>query len=174
MGKLGRDPAFFTYVDGDFAGHVAAQSRRGLCELEPATNPYLHWILTGTHGAALPFALRPENFERIRNNLDRLEWHLLPVEAYVEQCRLDGVRIDKCNLSNIFEYMSATNYQAALERLLTVGKTGSRLLYWNMMVPRSRPDGLRGQLQPLRALADQLHRVDRAMFYSALQIEQMV
>ena len=120
MGRVGRDPAFFTYIDGDFATHVAAQVRQGLCMLDPATNPYLHWILTGTHGDALPFALRPENFEPIHRNLDRLEWHLLSVEEYVEQCRIDGTRVDKFNLSNFFEYMSAANYTVLLQALLTV------------------------------------------------------
>ena len=43
-------------------------------ELNPAENPYLQWILKGRHTTALPFALREENFQSIRNNLHRLEW----------------------------------------------------------------------------------------------------
>lgn len=174
MGRVGRDPAFFAYIDGDFTAHVAAKVRTGLCTLDPATNPYLHWILTGTHGAALPVALRPENFETIRNNLDRLEWHLISVETYAEQCRLDGVCIDKFNLSNIFEYMAPANYLAVLQQLLAVSSDRARLLYWNMLAPRACPPPLQGALQPLRALADQLHAQDKAIFYSALQIEEVV
>jgi S-adenosylmethionine-diacylglycerol 3-amino-3-carboxypropyl transferase len=174
MGKVGRDPAFFAYVDGDFAAHVTSKIRQGLCTLDPATNPYLHWILTGTHGAALPFALRAENFASIRRNLDRLEWHLLSVEEYTARCRVDGMRINKFNLSNIFEYMSETNYAALLEQLLRISAPKARLLYWNMMVPRQCPPALRTQLQPLRALAEELLAQDKAIFYSALQIEEVV
>ncbi|MCB0183343.1 MAG: DUF3419 family protein [Caldilineaceae bacterium] len=174
MGRVGRDPAFFAYIDGDFASHVAQQVRQGLCTLDPATNPYVHWMLTGSHGAALPFALRPENFEPIRNNLDRLEWHLLSVEAYVTQCQANGHRIDKFNLSNIFEYMSLANYTALLQGLVSVATAQARLLYWNMLAPRSCPLALRGRLQPLRALADALHSQDKAIFYSALQIEEVI
>jgi S-adenosylmethionine-diacylglycerol 3-amino-3-carboxypropyl transferase len=174
MGLLGRDPAFFTYVDGSFADHVAAQIRRGLCDLDPANNPYLHWILTGTHGAQLPFALRPENFARIRANLDRLEWHQLAIEEYAAHSRAAGIQIDKFNLSNIFEYMSAANYQRLLTELTGLGRLGSRLLYWNMLVPRTCPPALRDRLQPLTTLAGQLYRQDQAIFYSALQIEEVV
>lgn len=174
VGRLGRDPAFFTYADGDLVAHISKQIHRGLCDLDPTINPYLHWILTGTHGEVLPFALRPENFERIRANLDRLEWHQLSVEAYAERCRADGISIDKFNLSNIFEYMSEANYHALLRALLTVGKSGSRLLYWNMMVPRACPASLWDRLQPRKELANQLYRQDQAIFYRALQIEEMV
>lgn len=173
MGKVGRDPAFFAYIDGDFAAHVAGRVRQGLCTLDPATNPYLHWILTGTHGDILPFALRPENFDRIRNNLDRLEWHLLSIEEYTARCRTNGERIDKFNLSNIFEYMSPANYTNLLEELLAVSSERARLLYWNMLAPRACPESLRGRLTPLRSLADGLHVQDKAIFYSALQIEEV-
>ncbi|MEZ4682042.1 MAG: DUF3419 family protein [Caldilineaceae bacterium] len=174
MGWLGRDPSFFAYVDGNFASHVTAQIRRALCDLDPATNPYLHWILTGTHGEQLPFALRAENFDHIRANLDRLEWHLMPIEAYAVQARSAGIRIDKFNLSNIFEYMSGARYQHLLQELAAMGRPGSRLLYWNMMVPRSCPAALQTRLRPLRTVADQLFAVDQAMFYSALQIDEVV
>lgn len=174
MGQLGRDPAFFTYVDGDFAAHVAAKIRHGLCTLDPAINPYLHWILTGTHGAHLPFALRPENFEPIRRNLDRLEWQQLSVEEYVQQCQAAGVRIDKFNLSNIFEYMSPANYTQLLAALTAISNHAARLLYWNMMVPRHCPAQLQDRLRPLTALARRLYAQDQAIFYSALQIEEVL
>ena len=42
-------------------------------DLDPADNPYLHWILKGDHGAALPLAWRAEHFDTIRDRLDRLD-----------------------------------------------------------------------------------------------------
>lgn len=173
MGRIGRDPAFFHYVEGDVATHIAQKIQHGLCTLDPASNPYLHWILTGTHGEALPFALRPENFEPIRRNLDRLEWHLLSLESYIEQCKGQGERIDRFNLSDIFEYMSPENYSRLLAQLVEVSRRGARLLYWNMMVPRSCPQPLQDRLQPLRQLANSLHAQDKAIFYRSLQIEEV-
>tara|TARA_B100001964_G_C14189422_1_gene580277 strand:+ start:496 stop:1605 length:1110 start_codon:yes stop_codon:yes gene_type:complete len=173
MGKMGRDPAFFTYVDGSFSDHVSRKIRYGMRSLNPAANPYLNWILKGTHSEALPFSLRAENFENIRNNLDRLEWHLLSTESFAERCLQDGVHIHKHNLSNIFEYMSEKNYTDALSTLINISEPGARLLYWNMMVPRSCPESLHPKLKSHSKLAKSLHANDKAIFYSNLIIEEV-
>ncbi len=173
MGKMGRDPAFFTYVDGSFSDHVSQKIEYGARHLDPTKNPYFSWVFRATHGNALPFALRAENFEAIRNNLDRLEWHLCSTESFAEQCKQDGVRINKHNLSNIFEYMSEENYATALATLIDISEPGARLLYWNMMVPRSCPESLKSKLKSETALAKSLHAQDKAAFYSNLIIEEV-
>jgi len=172
MGRLGRDPAFFRYVEGSVAERILARTRYALTALDPAENPYLQWILTGTHTTALPFALRPENFDGIRRQLDNLEWYQGSLEEYLEahpECRIDGF-----NLSDIFEYMSPENYQRLLERLLAASRPGARLAYWNMLAPRSRPEALAGRLRPLEDIARELFRQDKAWFYSRLVIEEVV
>lgn len=171
MARLGRDPGFFRYVEGGVAERILGRARHALTQLDPADNPYLQWILTGRHLDALPFALRPENFEPIRDNLDRLSWHHLSLEAHLER---EGGVLHRFNLSDIFEYMSPKNQRSLLERLLEVGAPGGRMVYWNMLVPRSRPDALADRLRPRSELAAALHDRDRAFFYSALVIEEIV
>lgn len=166
MGRLGRDPSFFRYVEGSVADRIMERARYALTELDPAANPYLQWILTGRHTSALPFALRQENFEAIRANLDRLEWCCGAIEDML------GERIyDRFNLSDIFEYMSPANYEQLLERLARAGRPGGRLLYWNMLAPRQRPERLAGRLRPVSA--EELSRQDKAFFYRALVIEEV-
>ena len=173
MGRLGRDPEFFRYVDGSFSDHVLAKVKHAFEVLDPSENPYLHWILRGTHGEALPFALRAENFDAIRNHLDRLEWHCLSIEDFIQQCESNHTKIDKFNLSDIFEYMSKENYISALSNLISISNKNSRFLYWNMMVPRSSPDELQDKLISLDALAKELHFQDKAFFYNKLVIEEV-
>ena len=172
MGRLGRDPAFFKYVEGSVADRILIRTRHALTVLDPADNPYLHWILKGTHGAALPCALRPENFERIRDRLDRLEWHLLTAEAFLDQHR--GAPVDKFNLSDIFEYMSEDNTARLLERLASASRRGGRLAYWNMLAPRRRPESLAHRLRPRDDVALPLFEQDRAYFYSAFVVEEVI
>jgi S-adenosylmethionine-diacylglycerol 3-amino-3-carboxypropyl transferase len=172
MGRMGRDPAFFDYVEGRVAYRILGRARHALTALDPAANPYLQWILLGRHGTALPYALRPENFETIRNNLDRLEWHCQSIEDYLEAH--PDLTVDRYNLSDIFEYMSAENYQILLEKLVARGRPGGRLAYWNMLVPRSRPERLAGRLRPLTELANRLHHQDKAFFYSRFVVEEIV
>jgi S-adenosylmethionine-diacylglycerol 3-amino-3-carboxypropyl transferase len=172
MGRLGRDRAFFEYVEGSVSDRILARTRHALVALNPAENPYVHWILTGTHGAALPWALRAENFERIRGRLDRLVVRELTLEAFLEQER--GTRVQKFNLSDIFEYMSAANTAGLLERLADASGPGGRLVYWNMLAPRSRPESLAHRLRPRGDIAATLLAQDKAFFYSALVVEDVI
>jgi S-adenosylmethionine-diacylglycerol 3-amino-3-carboxypropyl transferase len=171
MGRAGRDPSFFKYVEGSVADRILDRTHYALTQLNPAENPYLQWILTGQH-EALPHALRLENFEPIRANLDRLEWHCCSVEDFLD--RVGENAIDAYNLSDIFEYLSLKNYYHLLERLIRSGRAGGRLAYWNMLAPRSRPEFLSEQLRSLAAIAQLLHAQDKAFFYSAFVVEEII
>ncbi|MBV8669114.1 MAG: DUF3419 family protein, partial [Candidatus Eremiobacteraeota bacterium] len=170
MGRLGRDPHFFDYVDGSVADRILARGRHALTTLDPADNPYLQWILTGRHPTALPYALRSEHFETIRANLDRLEWHCISLETFLDQHA--SVVVDRFNLSDIFEYMSVDNYEALLTRLVRAARRGSRIAYWNMLAPRTRPASLSGRLRELTDVARDLHERDKAFFYSRFVLEE--
>lgn len=172
MGRLGRDPSFFNYVEGHVGTRILQRTQYATTELNPADNPYMQWILTGQHTSALPYALRPENFESIRANLDRLEWHCQSVEEFLDTSK--GIVIDCYNLSDIFEYMSLENYQILLQKLVQAGRAGSRLAYWNMLAPRTRPESMVDQLQPLSDLARRLHLADKAFFYSNFLVEEVL
>ena len=171
MGRLGRDPEFFRYVETDVAGSILRRTRHALRELDPSDNPYVHWILTGTHGAALPCALRAEHFDTIRSRVDRLEWHCQSVEEYLEG--LPDGSIDRFNLSDLFEYVSVDHYHRMLDAMVRRSRRGARLAYWNMLAPRQRPASMADRLRPLDDLAGRLHLADRAFFYSAFRVEEV-
>ena len=166
MGRFGRDPAFFAHVQGSVADHVARNTRQALVEQEPSRNPYLAWILTGTHGDALPRALREENFETIRGALDRLELAECAFEALADR----GVKADAFNLSDIFEYMSAPAHEAAYRAVLSIARPGARIAYWNMMAPRRAPAGF--EVVRRDAVAAALKLRDKAFFYSDFVLEE--
>jgi S-adenosylmethionine:diacylglycerol 3-amino-3-carboxypropyl transferase len=172
MSRLGRERAFFQYAEGSLPAAILERTRHALVDLDPSANPYAHWILTGTHGDALPCALRPENFGIIRDNLDRLEWHRVSLEEFVR--RSAPGEFDRFNLSDVFEYVSPAHYEALLADIVRTARTGARLAYWNLLAPRSRPESLAARLHPLATLAGSLHASDRAFFYSAFRIEEVV
>lgn len=172
MGRLGRDPSFFSYVEGHVAARILERTRYALTALNPAENPYVDWILTGAHPHALPYALRPEHFESIRAHLDRLEWHQQSLEDYL--ARAEPASCDRFNLSDIFEYMAPERHCAILRQLARAGRPGARLVYWNMLAPRCRPSELAHLLRSEDDLAERLHRADKAFFYRALIVEEVV
>jgi S-adenosylmethionine-diacylglycerol 3-amino-3-carboxypropyl transferase len=173
MGRLGRDPEFFKYVDGSVSERILARTQHALCELDPAQNPYLHWILRGMHGEALPLALRRECFEPIRRALleDRFRMVHAPIEELFEV--EPQLKYDAFNLSDIFEYMSETAFHRLLEKVVGASRRGARLAYWNMLVPRSRPPTMADRLQPLEDLSASLFHEDRAFFYARFVVEEV-
>lgn len=171
MGRLGRDPEFFRYAEGSMADAVLERMRHAMTALDPAQNPYLQWIAFGRFTNALPHSLRPENFELIRSQLDRLEWRIESLESALAGA--ENASIDRFNLSDIFEYLSESVTQSAFEQIARAGRSGGRIAYWNMMAPRTCPERLRDRLRPLDDLAGRLFMQNKAAFYGALHIEAL-
>lgn len=171
MGRLGRDPSFFTYVEGSVADRILSRTRHALRELDPGHNAYLHWILLGTHGQSLPHALRPENFTLIRDNIDRLELRHTTVESALASEGNKG--IDRLNLSDIFEYMSEEMTEKVLEKIIASTRSGGRLAYWNMLAPRCCPKHWNDRVIRHKELGDKLLEKDSAFFYSAFIVEEV-
>jgi S-adenosylmethionine-diacylglycerol 3-amino-3-carboxypropyl transferase len=170
MSALGRDPRFFAQADGPVSGRLLGRVARSLRDDDAGANPYLHWILTGAHGDALPPALRAESFAAIRANLGWLEIRRTSLEAFVRE--YDGAPIDGWNLSDVFEYVDEAAYATLLARIAAVSSPGARLAYWNMLVPRRRPESLAPFLITREDVAAPLRAHDRVPFYGDFVVEE--
>jgi len=168
MGRLGRDPEFFAQVDGPVSERILARTRYAFTALPVATNPYLAYTMTGNFQAgALPRYLRPEHGETIRARLDRVRLERGPADAAAGS-------FAGFNLSDIFEYMSPAEHERCYAALLDRASPGARLVYWNMLAPRARPERERARAQPLTSLALDLHARDQAWFYQCLHVDEVV
>lgn len=171
MGRFGRDPEFFRYVDGDVAERVLQRTRHALTVLETHTNPYLSFILTGRFGDALPFYLRRENFEAIRRNLSRLRI----IHGSVDDALSvnSKIRFHGFNLSDIFEYMDEGSFKNLLRHIIDTAEPGARLAYWNMLVDRQGATHFVNRLRARNDLADVLFNEDKAFFYKRFVVEEV-
>lgn len=170
QGRLGRDPSFLRYVDQPVATILLKRVAEALTLGEPATNPYLQWILIGSHPTVLPYALRAENFEKIRAHLGCLEWQHCSLESFLAQTPKQ--QFDRYNLSNIFEYMSEPAYEQLLHQICDRCSVGARLAYWNLFVHRQRPEHLAHKLRSLTQLQSQLNQQNNTFFYQTIVVEQ--
>jgi len=170
MGRMGRDPEFFRYVEVPVAQSISARVEYALTELETHSNPFLRYILTGNFGGNPPPYLKKDLFERIRANLGALSLYCGPVE---EAVRRSGRRFSGFNLSDIFEYLDEASCREIQEVLLDHSVSGARFVYWNMLVPRRIHDSFSDRVHPLRELSENLFLRDRAFFYSRLIVEQV-
>jgi S-adenosylmethionine-diacylglycerol 3-amino-3-carboxypropyl transferase len=169
MGWLGRDPELFRYVHGPVAEKILDRARHGLAVLPTHDNPYLHYILTGRFGKALPDYLRPESHAPIQKRLSRLTLRLGAADETAAQ--LPDRSIDAFNLSDIAEYTDLSAYHRLLEGLRRIAAPGARLAYWNLLAPRRRPQSMAQWLEAARVKAARLHAEAQTFFYQALVVE---
>lgn len=172
MGRLGRDPEFFRYVEGSVAERILGRVEYALTVLPVHSNPYVEYILTGRFRQALPLYLRPEVFVDVKRNLDRLTLFEGPIEKAAETHQDGG--FDGFNLSDIFEYLDPPASAGVYGRLLETARPGARFAYWNMLVPRRLAESFPGRVRPLDAEAKALFARDLAFFYSAFVLEEVV
>jgi S-adenosylmethionine-diacylglycerol 3-amino-3-carboxypropyl transferase len=172
LGRLGRDPSFMKYADEPVWESLQRRIPNAFVVQRPADNPYLQWILEGRFVSALPYAWRAENFEKIRANIDSLEWRCDSIEQVLSE--LPQGSLNGCNLSDIFEYMSQADYEHLLNEFVRVGAPGCRLVYWNVVAERRCPETLSHAVKPLRTLASNLHQQDKAFFYRNFVVEEIL
>ncbi len=170
MGKLGRDKAFFRYVNVNVAEHILERTKYAITELDTSQNSYLHYIINGKYDNVLPVAYRKENFETIKKNIDKLILLSESVETFVE--REDVDYISKYNLSDIFEYMDDSQMCKIIEKIFTKSPAKTRLAYWNMLADK-RASKYFDNLEYKEKESKELLKKDKAFFYSNFIIEEI-
>ena len=190
VGKLGRDKEFFRYAEKNISEEMKERSRYALCELNPYENPYINYILTGNYRKdCLPYFLRKENFDKIRKNLHKVEIIQSSVEEYLDNI---DYKIDKFNLSDIFEYMSVENYSKLMEKIYDNANEDALLAYWNLIVERNsekldykktdseiavtgKEKNVNGRkYERMKELDRKLHEKDMTFFYTDFVVEKVI
>jgi S-adenosylmethionine-diacylglycerol 3-amino-3-carboxypropyl transferase len=164
QGPTGKD-------EDDVMKGVLERVRHLLVELDPTENPYLHWFLRGHHGDALPTALRARNRDCIRDRLDRISWRGQSLEGTLGS--LPAKSVDRFNLGRLFEPTSEAAYHHLLKAIIRAARPGARLVYWNTLARRTRPETMRERLRPLDDLSTRLRRSDKSLFSQRLVIEEV-
>ena len=171
MGRLGRDPEFFRYVEGSVSERILSRTRYAFTVLPTHENPYLDYIFTGNFPRMLPRYLRRERFDSVREGAERLVLHHGPIQEAAQANNAGGFH--GFNLSDIFEYLDLETCASIYRELLDVARSGARFAYWNMLAPRRCPQELAARVRPLHRLSTRLFQQDRAFFYSAFVVEEV-
>ncbi|MBN1669542.1 MAG: DUF3419 family protein [Kiritimatiellae bacterium] len=172
MGRMGRDPEFFRYVQGSVAARILARTRYALTVLPTHDNPYLDYILTGDFSHTLPPYLVSGQFDALKAGLARLTLFEGPVQDAARAHGAEG--FDGFNLSDIFEYLDENTGRTVYERLLDAARPGARFAYWNMLAPRAYAGAFPERVRPCAEQAAALFKRDRAFFYSAFVVEEVL
>jgi len=171
MGRMGRDPEFFRYVDIPVAENILHRVKYALTELETHQNPYLDYILTGNFTNSLPHYLKEDNFNKIKRNLNKLILYHGTIHEAAQ--RFGSEKYDGYNLSDIFEYLDESTCRDIYQALIEVSRPQARFAYWNMLVPRRCPKDLGDQVVYKEDLSRKLFAKDKAFFYSNFIVDEL-
>lgn len=176
IARLGRDESFFDHVEIDVGEHYARRAYHAFVELDPATNPFLQYILFGRyldleHGH--PW-LAPQNHALLRERLDRLEVRCAQLEQFLGTCEPGS--FTGFNLSDVFEWMSDELHERVYRQVLDAAAPGAVLAYWNNLVHRGAPRAFvaEGRVEPDEELARRLHDADRSFLYRAVHVDRVI
>lgn len=167
MGKFGRTPEFMHEVKIDVGDFIFNKTENHLKCIEAQNNEFLRFIMNGNFGENLPYYARPENFEIIKKNIDKLELY----KGYIEDLFRRDMNFDCYNLSNIFEYMSDSFFTQVAHTISNSLKDGSRVAYWNLMVKRKISEVLPFEFSYCKDVSENLSKCDKGFFYRDFNLD---
>ncbi|MCA9034137.1 MAG: DUF3419 family protein [Planctomycetaceae bacterium] len=125
-------------------------------------NPYANLIFCGryTTHCRLPIHLQEDNFEHIRDNLDRIHIHTAPIDTFLlsqERC------FDAFSLSDFASYATPEAYQNIWRAVAGAAKPGARFCERFFLVKYEQMNALKVRDSELE---EQLRRMDHTCLYT--------
>lgn len=157
MSRLGREKEYFKYLEKDLATLLKERVDLGFNNVLNLTNPYMEYVVLG-YFRTLPEYLKEENYELIRNNLDKIELVYGDFKDIIKKYQYDFL-----NLSDIFEYMSQEETNECEKLIIENTNNFAKVVFWNMMVPRSFTSGVFKEIN-----SDDAFLKERPFFYQKL------
>ncbi len=112
---------------------------------------------------AIPEYLKPENFELIKKNIEKVTPVTADCKYWLEQ-QPDNT-FDAFALSNICELMDENDTYKLFDEVLRTGKPGAKIIFRNLMIPREVPEILRAKIVKSEELSIELQKSDRSFVY---------
>ncbi|KAG0348409.1 hypothetical protein BG004_005250 [Podila humilis] len=174
LGHLGRDPKFFEHVRLDVGAFLLSKISNGVRNIPIWDNYYAEYVFTGQQSGknALPDYLIRENYETIRSRIGRVKLVRADVLRYLQS--EESGHFDGYNLSDIFEWMDEDLFKTFLTAIHNKGTSDARICYWNLFVPRERPEELKELIRSEIELSDAATAKDRTYFYRRFVIETIL
>ena len=168
------DKAFYKYLEPTFSFEKYYRSavRKAVTELPAKENYFLAYILSGNYFIDnLPVYLKKENYNFIRDHVDRIKMVTSGCQEYLRSSPADT--ISKFNFTNIFEWTSIEEFTLLLLETLRTAKDGAVITYRNHLVTRNRPEIFADQIIPDMKLSIELQKRDRSFIYKAYVVERI-
>ena len=171
MFLAGVHPEQYRLVDGrhDIYEYVKERVEYALTRVPAYDNYFLSQAVTGRfRGNRVPPYLLEENFETLRQNLDRV----LVVNGWLGPYldTLPPQSINKFNLLDIFDWMTPTGFEATLKSVLRAAVPGATLIYRSGRYTLDPPPSILAHVERHDDLARELFATDRSATYGSFYV----
>lgn len=134
MKKMSDNPEFYDCTDTNLSQNILNRIKNVILKTNLSQNIYIQFILKGKYEIELPYIYKRENFDTIKQNLDKIE---IVSDDLINFLKGNINNITKMNLVNIFEYMDINQIDEFYNNLINNGNKDTMLAYWNIL-PRKR------------------------------------
>ena len=162
------DPSWFAHADvSSFGKHFTRLAEHVVAELPARSNYFLAQLLLGRYldEDTVPDYLRAQNFEVIRQRLDRITTVTADIRAAAEA--LAPQSVDCFALSNVFEYSPRELFERTREALVRAARPAARFALRNLLAPRRLADHPAFLVDT--ELSTRLRDADRGFIYSRFE-----
>lgn len=166
LASKGLNADYFHFDDGStsFSESFQRRAAHAIRDLPIRENYFLALYLLGHYvHNAIPEYLKKENFQYIRERIDRITPVTLDSKYWLE--KQEANKFQAMALSNICELMDERD---TLKLFLEVKRTcsnGGRIVFRNLMIPREVPEELRSSIVKDETLSKSLQAGDRSFVY---------
>ncbi len=167
----GVHPSQFRLVDGrhDIYEYIKERMEYALTHVPIHSNYFFSQAVTGRfRGGHVPPYLLAENFEALKNNVDRVTIVNGWLGPHLDT--LEPGSIDKFNLLDIFDWMPDHVIEQTFQSILRAASPGATLIYRSGSYRLEPPAGVRPYLRHQDKLSKELLAIDRSAAYGSFYV----
>lgn len=167
----GRHTSQYRYVDvADTAAQFFGRLEEMLRHVHVGTNPYLRLFLDSTYpgDAHLPPHLTAAGHGGLADAAGRVE--LVRADLFDVLADSEPGEFSALYLSDVPEYHAPEVFEKQLGLAAERLRSGGRILWWSLLVPRPLPGSLDDRIYDRGGQAAALHAVDRVFFYRSVHV----
>lgn len=167
----GVHPNQFTLIDDrhDMFDYVKERVEYALTQVPIWDNYFLSIAVTGRfRGKHVPPYLLEENFQTLRDNLDRVRVVNGWLGPYLDT--LPPGSISKFNLLDIFDWMPPEVFESTLKSVLRAARPGATMIYRSGSYRLDPPESIRRHLVHHAELSRELLAIDRSATYGSFYV----
>ena len=176
LAKKGLNADYFHFDDDSksFAESFFNRYKKAARNIPVYNNYFLSLYLQGKYNSMdeLPECYKEENFELIKQRLDRIKLFTQDAQQWFNQMKDESINCFA--LSNISELMSTDETEILFKAVLRTASPEARVIFRNLMIPREVPKNLQKHIVLNKALSKELLENDRSFVYSKVHAYEVM